>query len=116
VYKSYSDGVSQRIPTQSNNVRVPALASKNGQVLVGFMTSGITNPKATITLDFRNINAIAPNQPLKIKIYRIPNSGETPMESLPLISDVPIPTLVTSFKRTIQGVNLHEAYLVTISP
>lgn len=116
VYKSYSDGVSQRIPTQSNNVRVPALASRNGQVLVGFMTSGITNPKATITLDFRNINAIAPNQPLKIKIYRIPNSGEASMESLPLISDIPIPTLVTSFKRTIQGVNLHEAYLVTISP
>jgi hypothetical protein len=114
-YKYYADGVGQRIKSQSNNVRVPALASKNGQVLVGYMTSGVSPLKARITLDLRNVNAIAPGKPLTITILKIPNSGETTTEFLPVVLSIPIPVSVNSFTWTIQGVNLHEGYLVSVN-
>jgi hypothetical protein len=114
-YKYYADGVGQRIKSQSNNIRVPALASKNGQVLVGYMTSGVSPSKARITLDLRNVNAIAPGKPLTITILKIPNSGETTTEFLPVVLSIPIPVSVNSFTWTIQSVNLHEGYLVSIN-
>jgi hypothetical protein len=114
-YKFYADGVGQRIPSQSNSVRVPALASKNGQILVGYMTSGISPLKAKVTMDLRNVNAIAPGKPLSITISRIPNSGEAATESLPVVASMPIPSLVNSFRYTIQNVNLHEGFLVSIN-
>lgn len=114
-YKYYADGVGQRIKSQSSSVRVPVLASKSGQVLFGYMMSGFSPTKAKITLDLRDVNAIAPGKPLTMTILKIPNSRESATEYLPVVLSIPIPPLVTSFTWTIQGVNLHEGYLVSVN-
>jgi hypothetical protein len=94
VYKAYADGMRARVASTSNDARLATLASvPNGtsaQVLLGSWSpdGAPANTATTVTVTrLSAVPALAARKTVRVRVWRVPNSGESAVRSLPLVSD-----------------------------
>lgn len=121
-YKTYADGISYRVQAASDNANVVALASSQTdfaantiQVLVGYGGQGFTSP-ISATVNLTNLgSAGVPDGTRTLKVYKVPDSGETVVGALTSISTGTVSVSGGAATVSISSMALHEEYVIYIS-
>jgi hypothetical protein len=122
-YKSYADGAASRVASTTNHPYVVALGSTRSatpgqaQVLIASLGYREAPASKTVRLSLRNIGALpsAQGSAARIRVQRIPNSGEAAVRGLTPVSDSRYSLVSGSFTLSI-AIGVHEAVLVTVDP
>jgi xylan 1,4-beta-xylosidase len=123
-YKTYADGHASRVVSTTTNPKIVALASSQSdsankaQVLIGFFKESILDSaKAGISINLNNLNNLpflAKSRTARVKIEKIPDSGEKPITNLEFVSERNYSLFNSSLKISIKGAAANEAFLITI--
>ena len=124
-YKTYADGAQSRVTSTTTNPKVVALGSSQSdsankaQVLIGFFKqSYIDQAKVNISINLNNPNNlpfVSNSQSVRIKIEKIPDTGERVVKNLEFFSERNFSLSDNSLKITLNDVSVNEAYLITIT-
>ncbi|WP_293128817.1 beta-xylosidase [Microcoleus sp. bin38.metabat.b11b12b14.051] len=121
-YKAYADGVNSRVLSRSDNDRLVALASKSNpegkaQVLLGYFDSNYSSA-TTVTLNLANLQylGIPSGQKVTLKLEKIPNNLEAPVQKLVVVKEESISVVGNNLTYVIPNFKVHEGYLLTIKP
>ncbi len=116
-YKTYADVINNRVQTTSSNPNLVALASKTpSQVLLGY--HGLTAPgPAKVTVRFKNLPLIGQKGGyVQVTISKVPNTGEATLNNLVPVASLTTPVVYGTTRVFVPLMNLHEEYIVTVSP
>ena len=123
LYKSYADGADARVRSTTNHSFVTALGSTRkvatadeAQVLVGYMWYDGAPTSASVKVTLNNIRALpfGGGSSVRVRVQRIPDSGESAVSSLSTTQDANV-AVNNGIVELSLNVNLHEVYLVTLS-
>lgn len=124
LYKSYVDGVSSRVDCATNDPGLVALAAADvgstpaAQVIVGYFDSGGAPAATPATVTLNHVDRlpfVAADGQVRLRIERVPNSGEAPQPA-PILIGEDVRTLVNgALLVTFDGIALNNAYLLTLS-
>jgi hypothetical protein len=121
-YKAYADGVGSRVTTRLSDPRVAGLASSRSganatpQLLIGSWSPDGGPSSTNVQVQFRNLSrvpALAGRARVRVRVYRIPNGGETALDRLSVALDRTYGVSGDAVAFTI-GIGMYEAQLVTI--
>jgi xylan 1,4-beta-xylosidase len=116
-YKTYADGAASRVKTTSDNPNLVVMASKTpGQVLVGYLGATAPGP-ANVILSLRNLGSIGQTgASVRVKIVKVPNTGEATLANLVPVASGVAAVLNGATTVTIPTMNLHEEYIIYLTP
>jgi len=116
-YKTYADGVGNRVATTTSDPNLVVLAAKStpAQVLLGYSGQSSPTPTSvTITLNRLDKAGITGGN-VKIDVYKVPDSGESTVSALTSVSSSTVAVTSNSASLTISGINVHEEYALYLS-
>lgn len=123
-YKIYADGAASRVFGTATNSKVAVLGSAESdtadkaQVLIGYFKRFADEPEtANVTINLKNLNDlpfISGSRKARVKIEKIPNSGERAIQNLEVIGEKTYLLSGNSLQIALGKIYANEAYLVTV--
>lgn len=119
-YKHYADSVPTRVQSTSSDVRIVSFASRSdddaqaglARLLIGYYAYKKSPSSVEVRLRLQNVAA----RNVRLKVERIPASGEQPQCQLEVTAEETVPVVRGVVETSLHNVRLHEAYLVTLTP
>ncbi len=119
--KAYSDSVARRVVSASDNAQIIPFASKSsdggGGVLIGMYKAYPFATSASVLLEmdgFKNLPFTQSLSVVKIKLYKIPNSGEAALSAPILVAEKIVPIKDGKIILPLPTLNVEEAFIVKI--
>lgn len=123
-YKIYADGAESRVESAATNPKVAALGSARSdkpdkaQVLIAFFKeSGREPPTINVSIKLNNLNNlpfIAGAEKVRVKIEKIPDTGEKALESPVFVSEKDFIMSNNSLQIVLDKISVNEVFLVTV--
>lgn len=125
-FKSYADGVAERVASSHQDSRVIALGSRGtpdtegaAQVLVGFFEEGSTPARADVELRLDNLTEVPGLQgaaAVRIGVAKLPDSGDDPLDTPVEVGEARFDLVGDRLTVTLPDLGLEELAILTIEP
>jgi hypothetical protein len=114
-YKLYTDLFPERCQSQSDNPQLIPMAGKSGDschLLIGYADYFSAPWQATVEAELKGLPV--QNGKMRYRIHRLPNTGETPLDGLPLLREGRLTVQDGRASLPLPPVQLHEALWVEV--